>query len=88
MGDGTYVSLTPFHMGEPGRMAGQTNNNNNNNQFRMVCLMVIEQAALESWHSSVGSGFWGARRRRKDVASFVHHGGGVSFVDTHLYLHD
>ena len=32
MGDGTYVSLTPFHMGKPGRMAGQTNNNNNNNQ--------------------------------------------------------
>ena len=29
VGDGTYVSLTPFHMAEPGRMAGQTNNNNN-----------------------------------------------------------
>ena len=29
MEDGTFVPLTPFHMGEPGRMAGQTNNNNN-----------------------------------------------------------
>ena len=28
VGGGTYVSLTPFHIGEPGRMVGQTNNNN------------------------------------------------------------
>ena len=26
VGDGTYVSLTPFRIGEPGRMDGQTNN--------------------------------------------------------------
>ena len=48
--------------------------------------MAIEQAALESWHSSVGSGFGGARRRTKDVAVFVRHGGGVSFVDTYTFL--
>ena len=29
-GGGTYVSLTPFHIGEAGSDGGQTNNNNNN----------------------------------------------------------
>ena len=33
--------------------------------------MAIGQAALESWHSTVGSGLGGARRRTKDVAAFV-----------------
>ena len=28
-GGGTYVSLTPFHIGEAGSDGGQTNNNNN-----------------------------------------------------------
>ena len=30
-GSGTYVSLTPFHIGEAGSDGGQANNNNSNN---------------------------------------------------------
>ena len=33
VGDETYVSLTPFHIGEPGQMVGQTNNNSNHDEL-------------------------------------------------------
>ena len=42
MGDGTYISLTPFHMGEPGWMVGQTNNKNNiNNAYALLSCACI-----------------------------------------------
>ena len=40
-GGGTYVSLTPFYIGEAGSDGAQTNNNNNN-----VCDMDQPAAAL------------------------------------------
>ena len=49
-------------------------------KLQAVCLMAIEQTALESSHYDFDSGFGGVRRSGRDAVAFVLRGGGVSFI--------
>ena len=45
-GGGTYVSLTPFHIGEAGSDGGQTNNNNKQFSRFLIFLLAFRSTEL------------------------------------------